>query len=532
MVAKQVSLQVILVFLIYLGFGCFLIYLLESKREFESRTVATLMATSHAKSLEKQLSRSLSSTFALAAILKRDKSIKDFDALAEDLIDRYGGISTLELAPKGIVGKIFPLEGHQKAIGHDLNKNPYALAAIQSKQLTLEGPKDLIEGGVAVVGRYPVFLQNSKLGKEEFWGFTTVLIKLSKLLEGVDGDGLISKNYHFELSRVDGGTNRNIAFAKSSSNISANPVSVDILIPNGKWILSVVPKTGWHSAYYLIIEGILVLIFCGALSLLSYRNFRKNETLATTNIKLTQEIHQREKVEMELLRSNQALNEFASIAAHDLQEPLRKIITFGDRLKTKINERDKQGNDYLERMQNSALRLRALVEDLLQFTKIEAKARPFDSIDLKKVIENVLDDLETRIKESKGVVNISSLPTIQGDPVQIHQLFLNLVGNAFKFYRDGIPPVVNLDSAKSEKGGWEIFVTDNGIGIDEKHVDRIFKPFERLHGRSTYEGTGIGLSICKKIVTRHGGQIAVKRQSTNGITFQITLPETQNKERN
>jgi PAS domain S-box-containing protein len=643
-VAKRVSLHVLLIFLLSFGLGSFLIYLLEAKREIESRTIATLIATSHAKSLEKQLSRSLSATFALAAILKQNHSIPDFDILAKDLIKRYGGITNLQLAPKGIVGKIFPLEGHERAIGHDLNKNPYAIAAIKSKQLTLEGPIELIQGGIAVLGRYPVFLPNAKTGEVGFWGFTTALIELSKLHEAVDINGLISENYHFELSRDVPETGRDIAFAKSSNHILENPVSVEIQIPHGKWMLSVVPKTGWHSSYYLMLEGLLVLISCGAISFLSYRHFCKTEELKnqkndyeiifnsapaliiykddqnnilrvnkavadSLGLKASQiegrhskefypdhyekyysddlevinsgkpklgivdpyigktgemqwvqtnkvpyrnkkgkvkgillfaiDITRQKEAENKILdyskkleRANKELEEFASIASHDLQEPLRKIITFGDRLKTRIAETDEGANNYVERMQKSALRMKALIEDLLQFTRIEAKARPFESIELKKVIGIVLDDLETRIKQSKGVINIGNLPIIDADPVQIHQLFLNLIGNALKFHRDGIPPIVNLDSAKGENGFWEIFVEDNGIGIEEKHADRIFKPFERLHGRSAYEGTGIGLTICNKIVTHHGGEITVKRQSTNGVTFHITLPEKQNIERN
>jgi two-component system sensor kinase FixL len=226
--------------------------------------------------------------------------------------------------------------------------------------------------------------------------------------------------------------------------------------------------------------------------------------------------------------TNKELESFASIASHDLQEPLRKIITLGDRLATRIPGTDGQGRDYLDRMQNSASRMRCMVEDLLQYTRIESKIRPFESLDLNKVIETVLEDLETRISETQGTVNIVDLPIIDGDPIQIHQLFLNLLGNALKFHRDGIPPVVNVDSTKMQNGCWEISIEDNGIGIDEEHVDKIFKPFERLHGRTTYEGTGIGLTICNKIVTRHGGKITVKRQSTNGVTFHITLPEKQN----
>ncbi len=226
--------------------------------------------------------------------------------------------------------------------------------------------------------------------------------------------------------------------------------------------------------------------------------------------------------------SNQELQSFASIASHDLQEPLRKIIAFGDRLHTRIPANDDKASDYLDRMQNSALRMRSLVEDLLQYTRVETKTRPFEATHLSKVVQTVLEDLETRLKESKGVVNFNQLPIIEADPVQIYQLFLNLIGNALKFHREGFPPVVNLDSVKMKNGFWEISVEDNGIGIDEIYADRIFKPFERLHGRNAYEGTGIGLTICNKIVARHGGKLTVKRQSINGVTFHITLPEKQN----
>lgn len=252
-------------------------------------------------------------------------------------------------------------------------------------------------------------------------------------------------------------------------------------------------------------------------------------------IAVVQDITQRKQAEekikiyySELEKANEELQSFSAIASHDLQEPLRKITTFGDRLATRIPETDEQGKDYLNRMQKSTLRMRKLVEDLLQYTQVTSNPRPFESLNLNKVVETVLDDLETRISETQGAVNIADLPVIEGDSVQLHQLFLNLIGNALKFHRDGIPPVVNLESAKTENGFWEITVEDNGIGIEKEHVGKIFKPFERLHGKTTYEGTGIGLTICNKIVSRHGGKITVKRQSTNGVTFHITLPEKPN----
>jgi len=222
------------------------------------------------------------------------------------------------------------------------------------------------------------------------------------------------------------------------------------------------------------------------------------------------------------------LEDFASIASHDLQEPLRKIVSFGDRLKLRIPASDEQAQDYLERMQSAASRMSNLVVDLLQFSKIESIEKSIENADLHKVVERVLEDLEARISATRGHVTIKNLPVIEADSIQMYQLFLNLIGNALKFYREGVPPVINLNTSYEGNGKCVITVEDNGIGIDERYVDRVFKPFERLHGRSAYEGTGIGLTICEKIVTRHGGNITFKNNSTNGITFHITLPEKQN----
>ncbi len=275
----QTPIRVLVIFFVSFGFGSYLIYLLESKREAESRVMATHFAASHAKTIETQLSRSLSATYALASILKQNNTISNFDILAQDLIERYGGISNLQLAPNAIVGRIFPLKGNEQAIGLDLNKNSYAIAAIKSKKLTLEGPFNLIQGGVGVVGRYPVFLKNQQSGEEEFWGFTTALIELSKLLKEVDIHGLVENNYNFELSRIDHETGKQVVFSKLNNNLLEKPVSVEIQIPNGKWMLSISPKAGWGSPYHLLIEACLVLIFSGALSYSSYRVFLKQHEL-------------------------------------------------------------------------------------------------------------------------------------------------------------------------------------------------------------------------------------------------------------
>ena len=227
----------------------------------------------------------------------------------------------------------------------------------------------------------------------------------------------------------------------------------------------------------------------------------------------------------ELERSNQELQDFASIASHDLQEPLRKIIAFGDRLKTLYaGVLDSQGQDYLQRMQNAAKRMQHLIEDLLQYARVTSKAQPFRTTDLKQILQEVLSDLEVRLGQCQGKVEVAELPVIEADALQMRQLFQNLLSNALKFHKPGEVPVVRVGSRPIEGGYYEIYVEDNGIGFDQKYVDRIFKPFQRLQGRHGYEGTGMGLAICQKIVKRHKGEITAHSVSGKGSTFIIRLP--------
>jgi signal transduction histidine kinase len=227
----------------------------------------------------------------------------------------------------------------------------------------------------------------------------------------------------------------------------------------------------------------------------------------------------------ELERSNQELQDFASIASHDLQEPLRKIIAFADRLKTLYAYAlDSQGQDYLQRMQKAAKRMQHLIEDLLQYARVTSKAQPFRTTDLKQILQEVLSDLEVRLGQCQGKVEVAELPVIEADAMQMRQLFQNLLSNALKFHKKGAVPVVKVGSRPIEGGYYELYVEDNGIGFGQKYVDRIFKPFQRLQGRHEYEGTGMGLAICQKIVQRHGGEITARSVVGKGSTFIIRLP--------
>ncbi len=229
----------------------------------------------------------------------------------------------------------------------------------------------------------------------------------------------------------------------------------------------------------------------------------------------------------ELERSNKDLRDFAQIASHDLQEPLRKISIFSDRLQAAKSHLSEQQLDDLSKMGNAAERMQTLIDDLLQFSQINSSGKPFQKVDLADIASDVIEDLEVQIHETRGEIKQGHLPTIEADPFQMRQLFQNLIGNALKYHRPNIPPVVYLSSQSNENRSYTIFVQDNGIGLDTKFSEKIFIPLERLHGRTSYEGTGIGLAICKKIVTRHGGKISVTSQIGEGSNFTITLPKRQ-----
>lgn len=230
--------------------------------------------------------------------------------------------------------------------------------------------------------------------------------------------------------------------------------------------------------------------------------------------------------------SNQELTDFASVAAHDLQEPLRKIQSFADRIKIKTKEiLPPESADYLERVQASAKRMQILINDLLTYSRVTTKAQPFSTISLASVVAQVCSDLEFSIEQTRGKIVYGELPTIEADATQMRQLLQNLIGNALKFHKNEVSPIVQI-SASIEKDPLlgdmqdicKIEIKDNGIGFDEKYKDRIFIIFQRLHGRHEFEGTGIGLAVCRKIVDRHGGIIRVSSKIGEGSTFTVLMP--------
>ncbi|MBI2968503.1 MAG: PAS domain S-box protein [Bacteroidetes bacterium] len=254
---------------------------------------------------------------------------------------------------------------------------------------------------------------------------------------------------------------------------------------------------------------------------------------------------QLEQYSKDLAASNRELEEFAYVASHDLQEPLRKIQAFGDRLKTKeAGNISEAGKDYLSRMVSAAQRMQQLINDLLTFSRVTTRANPFTQVNMNVLMKDALSDLELAVERSGAEISISELPAVTGDPVQLRQLFMNLIANAIKFTggaekpKIAVFPVSHLTTSEFNlpvpindldlpEDNINIAVSDNGIGFDEKYADRIFAVFQRLEGNQ-YTGSGVGLAICKKIATRHNGRIYVRSVPGKGSLFIVSLPKIQN----
>lgn len=238
---------------------------------------------------------------------------------------------------------------------------------------------------------------------------------------------------------------------------------------------------------------------------------RSNEALKEYAVKLEQ--------------SNRNLQEFAYAASHDLKEPLRKIQTFSRFLKKQFAESlDDKGRDYLSRIEQAASRMTALIMDVLSYSGVSLKADPFAAVDLTRAATEALSNLEVRRHETGGRILVERMPVVEGDHSQLVQLFQNLLDNALKFHREGEAPVVKVYSEITGADLCRICVEDNGIGFEERYLEQIFYPFQCLHGRSQYEGTGIGLAICRRIAERHGGVITAESRPGEGSKFVVTLP--------
>jgi signal transduction histidine kinase len=310
-------------------------------------------------------------------------------------------------------------------------------------------------------------------------------------------------------------------------NLGSSTWRVVLSAPNGALFASVSGVRKWipwviFIAFALTAIAVLSLLLrllstTEQLRAASRRSEALNRELASTNLELEQRA-------AELLRSNADLEHFASIASHDLQEPLRKVRTYTEQLtEMEADHLSVKGVEYLRRANSAAERMQQLTEDLLRYSRLATQGREFAPVDLDVLVHDVLDDLSAQVERTGARIEVGVLPTVMGDETQLRQLLQNLLSNAMKFHRSGAAPEVSVRGEVGSDGA-TVVITDNGIGFEPQYRERIFRVFERLNGRSEYPGTGIGLALCRKIAERHGGEVYADSTLGQGSTFTVTLP--------
>ena len=481
-----------------------------------------------------------------------------------------------------VVTYIEPYESNEAALGFDVASNPTRLAAFESARDTGEMIATARITLVQETGNQYGFLILKPIYKtptapetvegrrQNLKGFAVGVFRVGDMVEAALEDlpeGIVNIQLVDEASPADEG----LLYLGQASN-SNNPADEEQLkdrgdlylrepleIPGRQWSILITPtsdllgsQAAWE-AWGVLAGGLLItaLLIAYLITVINHgaKTQRLSAELTTANEGLKTEVTERNRAEQELRilaanleRSNRELEEFASVASHDLQEPLRKVQAFGNRLKVGFNDAlTGRGQDYLDRMLSSTDRMQTLINDLLAFSRVSTKAEPFVPVDLNVVAAQVLADLEVAIEQADGQVEVGDLPTIDADPTQMRQLPQNLVSNSLTFRKQDEPPLlkvrgqlldgpsINGDAGRRANAVLELTVEDNGIGFDPKYSGRIFNIFQRLNGRGEYPGTGIGLSICRKIAERHGGTITASSQPNRGATFTVTLPVNQSR---
>jgi len=254
------------------------------------------------------------------------------------------------------------------------------------------------------------------------------------------------------------------------------------------------------------------------------QTLKDNKELKKTQHELFVNQEELQQKVIELNRSNYELEQFAHLATHDLQEPLRKLFFISDMLKRKYaSALDESGLTMLDNMSRAATRMRELINDLLNYSQLQQQKLVFEEVDLNTVVADILKDLEVAVKEKTAAFDIAELPVISGNPMRLRQLFSNLISNSLKYSKPGLAPLIHI-SATSTGPGISITIQDNGIGFDEIYKEKIFGLFERLHTKTEYPGTGIGLSICKRIVELHHGKISATSVQNEYARFEVMFP--------
>jgi signal transduction histidine kinase len=296
-----------------------------------------------------------------------------------------------------------------------------------------------------------------------------------------------------------------------------------LFLPNGQpfgTICILDTKENHYSKEFLDLIGHFKLLIENELKL-----FDQNEVLLKKNQELDKAYSELNDLKEQLTKSNMELENFAAIVSHDLKEPLRKVVYFSDNMISIKGEQER--SDYSKQIASSIERMNNMIDAILEYSKIQKIPPKFEKVSFKKIVDDVIDDMEFLINREEGIIHCGDLPELQGDTYQLRQLVQNILSNSLKYRDKNTKPEIQIFQSPSEEGNIEIRIQDNGIGIEEKNFEKIFNPMKRLHSKSEFDGTGLGLSIVNSVMERHKGRVSLKSQPGQGTTFILHFPNLQ-----
>jgi len=494
-----------------------------------------------ASKIEDLVNRPLSAAYALAAIIKTYggfSSQQEFESIAQKITELYDGVSFLAAAPNAVTSFIYPLQGNEKAIGHDLLNDPQrrddVLKAIQSRSLTLSGPYELVQGGVSILGRLPVFRDGAE---QDFWGLSVVSLDLSKLLYDLELDSMLDSGFLYEITRKDSPSDQEkivITTIEKDSNKKKYVFSLNL--PNSFWYLYIAPKK--NRAYDILAWEVLILFIVLLVAFtIAYKLLKQTYDIKTANMELHMQIKEKEKIELELIAAkknadtaNNAKSLFLANMSHEIKTPLNGIMGFISLLnKTAL---DKEQKELVKQAEISGRSLKSLISDILDISKIEADKIELNTepYEIRKLIEEVATIFLPLVKEKniRLSVDISkdTPKVLDLDTGRLKQILINLIGNAVKFTEQGEVSLSVRTQETTENNHRLLFsIKDSGIGIAENDFEKLFKSFSQVDSSTSkkYGGTGLGLAISKKLIELMGGVITFKSTKGYGSTFEFFI---------
>ncbi|ESU25774.1 Bacteriophytochrome [Flavobacterium limnosediminis JC2902] len=498
------------------------IYVVEKEYEF----LLVKKEAEHIKNqLEDAINQSINASKILAFLIEQHLVDAYFERVSGELISQNDFVDALQLVRDNTIIKTYPLKGNEVVIGYSvLNDSAHrkeAMKALKRRQLYFEGPIRLKQGGEGIIGRLPVYRNN------EFWGFSAVIIRKEKLLKaiGTDNTGM-NDTYMYQLVKSGGGTANYNQMFESRKDFNEGVFYKNHLAV-GDW--DVYAKLR-HSDYLSralqfsfmgLLFSLLFAVFLWHLSIQPQRLQMLVDEKTNALDRLNRELENRAQ---ELTASNKELEQFAYIASHDLQEPLRTVSSFLSQIERKYADLlDEKGKQYIRFAVDGAKRMRSIILDVLEFSRVGKYSDPPETIDLNVLLDEVCGTLQQTISEKRAIIQYGVLPKIFTHRSPMQQVFQNLIGNSLKYCKEGVKPTVRV-SVLRLNNKWLFSVEDNGIGIDEEYSEKIFVIFQRLHTDDEYEGTGMGLAIVKKSIENLGGKVWVESGSDSGSTFYFTLP--------